>query len=160
MESLVDVAVSKTGRPAEDLVRSRRASNFDYDKFTRDLAHVLPGRPLRQVREILRETYEPAAGGGYLRWSLEDDATLLQRRKEGFSWPSIGSELNRTRLSCHRRWRRLACPPLPGPWSAVEDERLRVAHKDLGSRWIEVSVLVGNRNPSQCKSRWCVQIIS
>ena len=94
MESLVDVAVSKTGRPAEDLVRSGRASNFDYDTFTRDIARVLPGRPLRQVRDLLREKYDPAAGGGYLRWSLEDDATLLQRRKEGLSWPKIGSELN------------------------------------------------------------------
>jgi len=39
-------------------------------------------------------------------------------------------------------------------WTSAENQRLQMAVEKFGDKWKEVSILVGNRNPDQCRQRW------
>lgn len=40
------------------------------------------------------------------------------------------------------------------PWTADEDERLRVAHEVYGSSWVEIAHMLKGRSNHQCSERW------
>ncbi|KAK3361476.1 Homeodomain-like protein, partial [Lasiosphaeria ovina] len=41
-----------------------------------------------------------------------------------------------------------------GSWSSAEDERLRKAVSEAGTRWVAVASAVATRNAEQCAKRW------
>ncbi|KAL4935592.1 hypothetical protein BDV06DRAFT_217317 [Aspergillus oleicola] len=95
-------------------------------------------------------------------WTAEEDAILKRevRRVQGegdnISWHEIAAFLpGRTNKDCRKRWYGTAAAKVKkGPWTEVEDERLRRAIERHGTKWAVVASVVGTRLPDQCSKRW------
>ncbi|RYO90663.1 hypothetical protein DL762_002546 [Monosporascus cannonballus] len=96
------------------------------------------------------------------KWTAEQDAILISAvtkasSKSGdISWHHVANHLpGRTNKDCRKRWHyKFAYDFRKGPWSSEEDQRLRDAVKQYGTRWNKVSGEVGTRNGDQCWKRW------
>ena len=71
-------------------------------------------------------------------------------------WLSVAAFLpGRNNKECRKRWhQKFASNINHGSWSEAEDENLRAAVKEHGSKWILVARDVGTRNSEQCSKRW------
>lgn len=60
-----------------------------------------------------------------------------------------------TGAQCQSRYTRCLTPDgRRGPWSAEEDERLKIAVAAHGSSWVDVSACIPGRTNDQCRERW------
>ncbi|KAL4914631.1 hypothetical protein BDW62DRAFT_204386 [Aspergillus aurantiobrunneus] len=95
-------------------------------------------------------------------WTAEEDIILKREVKrvqtdgDNVSWHEIAAFLpGRTNKDCRKRWHgTTAAKVKKGPWTEVEDERLRRAIARHGTKWAVVASVVGTRLPDQCSKRW------
>lgn len=91
------------------------------------------------------------------KWTAEEDCRLQQavQMYKG-NWKKIARCVtDRTAQQCLHRWRKSVQPGISRTrWSDKEDERLRQAVMQVGTRWTKVQELVPGRTDVQCRERW------
>ncbi|KAL2816568.1 hypothetical protein BJX63DRAFT_441605 [Aspergillus granulosus] len=110
--------------------------------------------------------YHHEAGSTTIRprrsWTPEEDIILkrevktAQSKGDNVSWHEIAAFLpGRTNKDCRKRWYGTAATKVKkGPWTEAEDDRLRKAIEQHGTKWAIVASVVGTRLPDQCSKHW------
>lgn len=91
-------------------------------------------------------------------WSVAEDARLKQLvNQHGCkSWTEIGKHFpQRSGKQCRERWFNHLNPEIKrGNWSLEEDLVIIDVHRKIGSRWSEISKMLGGRTDNSIKNRW------
>ncbi|KAL1925246.1 uncharacterized protein VTP21DRAFT_129 [Calcarisporiella thermophila] len=96
------------------------------------------------------------ARGGHLSEEEKERLSLLVDI-HGTDWITVAKHLpGRTPAQCSYTWNNWVRPGIRnGPWTPAEDEQLRLAVEQLGTRaWSQVALLMPGRNRYQCRQRW------
>ncbi|GAD92511.1 hypothetical protein PVAR5_1103 [Paecilomyces variotii No. 5] len=93
------------------------------------------------------------------RWTQKEDEILkiaVGEDAEGIDWLSVAQFLpGRNNKECRKRWyQKFAHNTNRGSWTEEEDERLRTAINQHGTKWTLVARDVGTRSSEQCSKRW------
>jgi hypothetical protein len=95
-----------------------------------------------------------------MRWSTQEDATILNKVKEygctPKSWKFIASFLpGRTTKQISERWHNVLNPKLSTEaWTAEEDQIVLNAYQKYGSSWTKIASLLNGRSSNAIKNRW------
>lgn len=86
----------------------------------------------------------------------EDDATIVEMRRQGFLWQQVADALGRSKSSCQARMKIIikhknGFSPKSRPWTPEEDEKL-FELRGQGLLWREVSAQIGHTETA-CASR-------
>jgi Myb-like DNA-binding domain len=92
-------------------------------------------------------------------WTAEEEETLRASVLEnaGKPWSVIAAPLTRrTEMQCLQHWKTVLRPcNVKGQWSAEEDEKLRAAIEQEGTKkWTRVAAHLEARSGKQCRERW------
>ncbi|GAD98333.1 hypothetical protein PVAR5_7025 [Paecilomyces variotii No. 5] len=93
------------------------------------------------------------------KWSQKEDDILkiaVGEDVERIDWLSVAQFLpGRNNKECRKRWyQKFDSNTNHGSWSEAEDERLRAAINQHGTKWTLVARDVATRNSEQCSKRW------
>ena len=93
------------------------------------------------------------------KWTAEEDSLLhIYVPKYGEkSWRKISQHIpGRTSIQCLHRWSKILKPGLvKGPWTAEEDEKLKVwVSREGATKWAQASGFINGRSGKQCRERW------
>ncbi|KAL8766787.1 MAG: hypothetical protein Q9209_006526 [Squamulea sp. 1 TL-2023] len=98
------------------------------------------------------------------RWSLNEDRTLRSEVEhqlvvhdgEVRSWKEVAGKIpGRNNKDCRKRYYNEVMGGLKkGPWTKIEDGRLKDLIASLGPAWAAVSKQMNNRTADQCSKRW------
>ncbi|OHS95348.1 Myb-like DNA-binding domain containing protein [Tritrichomonas foetus] len=91
-------------------------------------------------------------------WTPAEDQLLLQAvDKHGTSnWCVISAEVvGRTGKQCRERWAGILNPDLAKqPWTAEEDEQLKMLHAQFGNKWSMIANRMKGRSTISLRNRW------
>lgn len=148
--------------PEEDIVLTNCMSNqkspVDWEVIARDHGK---GRNARECHDRWTRYLKPGARKG--QWREEEDAIVLrviaQSSEHPFTqWADLAPQLpGRSGKQIRDRWVNYLNPAINHlPFSRVDDLNLWEGHKELGKRWVEISVKVFNstRSENHIKNRW------
>jgi len=93
------------------------------------------------------------------KWTIEEDSLLhIYVPKYGEkSWRKISQHIpGRTSIQCLHRWSKILKPGLvKGPWTAEEDEKLKIwVSREGPTKWAQASGFINGRSGKQCRERW------
>ncbi|KAL7420724.1 RNA polymerase I enhancer binding protein [Cryptotrichosporon argae] len=138
-----------------------------YPRFWQDIGLVVPGRPLKYVKQSVERMYDPLARKG--PWTKEEDERLISLYNQyPGEWTKIAGFLERQMQDCRDRWRNelRESERMSGAWSkadtdklvaAVEQVNIGMGHDPHASdiAWDAVITLMdGKRSRTQCRHRW------
>ncbi|KAF9955127.1 hypothetical protein BGZ72_004006 [Mortierella alpina] len=86
------------------------------------------------------------------QFTPEIDQEILRLRKQGLSWPAIGSALGLPHRSCHRRYVAGLDPGLQELWTEQKVQRLDELVAQ-GKSWSEIANDLGSSSTS-CQAKW------
>jgi len=134
-----------------------RTARECHDRWTR---YLKPGSRKGQWREeedaiVLRVIF---ASGGTGRGSQDGNNGGIEPHPPFTQWADLAPQLpGRTGKQIRDRWVNYLNPAINHlPFSREDDLRLWQGHKDLGKRWVEISVKVfhSTRSENHIKNRW------
>jgi len=119
----------------------------------------------RTLKTSSSTTTKNSTGGS---WKRKDDDLLMKAvrnydnqnhnsKKSNRDWKVISSQVpGKSEAQCANRWQKVLNPTLiKGPWTAEEDEQLRVLVNEHGARqWTKIASLMKGRVGKQCNERW------
>lgn len=92
------------------------------------------------------------------RWNGDLDQKLKEAVKQygTENWYAVANRVRITAWKCRQRWQLHVNPNIKrGRWLPEEDKHLQEAFTKFGGKnWCQVSSLVPNRTPIQCRERW------
>lgn len=94
------------------------------------------------------------------RWTQKEDDILkiaVGKDVERVDWLSIAEHLpGRNNKECRKRWHQKFATNTNnhGSWTEQEDQRLRMAVTQHGTKWALVAQAVRTRSSEQCSKRW------
>ena len=137
---------------------SNQKSPVDWEVIARDHGK---GRNARECHDRWTRYLKPGARKG--QWREEEDAIVLrviaQSSEHPFTqWADLAPQLpGRSGKQIRDRWVNYLNPAINHlPFSRVDDLNLWEGHKELGKRWVEISVKVFNstRSENHIKKGW------
>ena len=162
------VAALKAGQKVSTIEIGGRGKWAAKDHFHRARENGLGIPALREYVEKTCPEYVYKPKQVLEPWSVEEDQTLIQARKEGKTFKEIAAMLpDRTEIAVGARWclaktgnagtaalREYAaeCAPEKRPWSVEEDQTFIRAHKE-GKAFKEIAAMLPRRTEGAVKSR-------
>jgi len=139
-------------------VMANHKSPVDWEVIAREHGR---GRTARECHDRWTRYLKPGARKG--QWKEEEDATVLRviaaSSEHPFTqWADLAPQLpGRSGKQIRDRWVNYLNPAINHmPFSKEDDLRLWEGHKELGKRWVEISVKVfdSSRSENHIKNRW------
>jgi antitoxin (DNA-binding transcriptional repressor) of toxin-antitoxin stability system len=131
------------------------------------ISALVPGRTIAQCRNRWRDALDPSVDredGRTGTWVEDEDEKLKDavQMHGGKNWGAIAALVpGRTRNQCYVRWNDHLDPSIDptmvraGKWTAVDDDKLKVAVQTHGGKdWAVIAALVPGRAKRQCRDRW------
>ncbi|KAL7543498.1 hypothetical protein ACHAXR_012788 [Thalassiosira sp. AJA248-18] len=138
---------------------NHKSSSVNWESLC--LEHGMNGRSARECHDRWTRYLKPGSRKG--QWREEEDAIVLRvifaSHDPPFTqWADLAPQLpGRTGKQIRDRWVNYLNPAINHlPFSRDDDLRLWQGHKELGKRWVEISVKIfhSTRSENHIKNRW------
>ncbi|ORX37090.1 hypothetical protein BD324DRAFT_624745 [Kockovaella imperatae] len=152
--------------------KGRFSERKEFPKFWPEVAAVVPGRPVKYVKDHVKRVFDPLARKG--PWTPKEDE-LLTRAQQSHpnQWAKISQIVERPELDCRCRWRdelQHVDTKQEGHWTQDESTRLIEIVMELNTSlgqdphgseapWdLVVEKMNGQRTRTQCRKKWQAEL--